>query len=193
MAQKKGCIPTVLAAAVVTFVILIALFALLGDRFFGAKPAPPKAGARIEPPPIAYKVIDVFFSDETGKALKAEKRRIPKGEPEDELRAAMEELLKGPNSKDKFDPTIPEGAKLISIKIVKDVAYANWSRELSSKHQGGSKGELLTIYSIVNTLALNFPEIKKVKLLIDGETEETLAGHILIGIPLGPDKKMIKG
>ncbi|HZX36338.1 MAG TPA: GerMN domain-containing protein [Thermodesulfobacteriota bacterium] len=193
MAQKKGCVPTVLAAAFVTFVILIALFALLGDRFFGAKPGPKKESSKVEPLPIAYKVIDVFFSDETGKALKAEKRRIPKGEPEDELRAAMEELVKGPLSKDKFDPTIPEGAKLISIKIAKDVAYANWSREISSKHQGGSKGELLTIYSIVNTLALNFPEIKKVKLLIDGETEETLAGHILIGIPLGPDKKMIKG
>ena len=193
MAQKRGCIPTVLAAALVTFIILIALFAFLGDRFFGTKPAPPKAGAKIEPPRIAYKVIDVFFSNETGKALKAEQRRIPKGEPEDELRAAMEELVKGPLSKDKLSPTIPEGARLISIKIVKDVAYANFSRELSSKHPGGSRGELLTIYSIVNTLALNFPEIKKVKLLIDGETEETLAGHILISIPLGPDKKMIKG
>ncbi|MFZ3072981.1 MAG: GerMN domain-containing protein [Thermodesulfobacteriota bacterium] len=193
MAQKKGCISTVLAATLVTFIICVALFAFLGERFLGTKPAPPKAPAKTEPLPIAYKVIDVFFSNDTGKALKAASRRIPKGEPEDELRAALEELVKGPNAKDKLSPTIPEGAKLISIKIVKDVAYANWSRELSSKHPGGSKGELLTIYSIVNTLALNFPEVKKVQILLDGETEETLAGHILLKIPLVPDKKMIKG
>lgn len=189
MAQKKGCMPAVIVTALVTFIILIALFAFLGDRFLGTKPGPKKA----PPSPIAYKSIDVFFGNEDGKALKAESHKIPKGALKDELRFAMEELVKGPLSKGKLDPTIPEGAKLISIKIVKDVAYANFSRELSSKHQGGSKGELLTIYSIVNTLALNFPEVKKVQILLDGETEETLAGHILLGIPLGPDKKLIKG
>src|SRR3990172_8693429 len=116
MAQKKGCVPTVLAAAFVTFVILIALFALLGDRFFGAKPGPKKESSKVEPLPIAYKVIDVFFSDETGKALKAEKRRSRRGDREDDPLAEMEKLVKGPRSKDKSDPTIPEGAKLISIK-----------------------------------------------------------------------------
>ena len=60
----------------------------------------------------------------------------------------------------------------------------------SSNHPGGSTAELQTIYSVVNTLTLNFPGIKKVQLLIDGSVHDTLAGHIVISIPLGPEKGM---
>ena len=38
--------------------------------------------------------------------------------------------------------------------------------------------ELLTIYSIVNSLILNVPNIKAVKILINGNEAKTLAGHI---------------
>ena len=61
-----------------------------------------------------------------------------------------------------------------------------------TNHEGGSSGELQTIYSIVNTLALSFPEIKEVQILVAGNREETIAGHIDITTPLGPDRKIIK-
>ncbi len=60
-------------------------------------------------------------------------------------------------------------------------------------HSGGSSGEIHTIYSLVNTIALNFPRIKEVQLLIEGRRRKTLAGHVEIDYPLTPDKTMVKG
>jgi len=38
--------------------------------------------------------------------------------------------------------------------------------------------ELLAVYALVNTLTRNFPEIKQVRILIDGREAQTLAGHL---------------
>jgi hypothetical protein len=55
------------------------------------------------------------------------------------------------------------------------------------------EGPESTIYSIVNTVALNFPEIEAVQILVDGGKRDTLAGHIRIDFPLVPNKNIIKG
>ena len=54
--------------------------------------------------------------------------------------------------------------------------------DLSLVQQNGIKAsaweELLAIYSIVNTLAQNFEEIKQVRFLLEGKEAQTLAGHM---------------
>ncbi len=54
--------------------------------------------------------------------------------------------------------------------------------DLSSARQNGAAAsawdELLTIYSLVNTLTKNFDEIKQVRFLFEGKETQTLAGHI---------------
>ena len=49
---------------------------------------------------------------------------------------------------------------------------------LRENHPGGSQTEFLTVYSIVNSLALNIPQISSVKILIEGRETMTIAGHI---------------
>lgn len=46
---------------------------------------------------------------------------------------------------------------------------------------------MMAVYSIVNTIAVNFPRIKLVKLTINGKDAETLNGHIDLRKPLAPD------
>jgi hypothetical protein len=46
--------------------------------------------------------------------------------------------------------------------------------------------EQATVYSIVNSLTYNLPEIRQVKILIGGAEVETLAGHCLL-LPLAMD------
>ena len=59
------------------------------------------------------------------------------------------------------------------------IAYIDVLPSGSKKSVRGSAwDELLAIHAIVNTLAGNFDEIKKVYFLIDGKREQTLAGHI---------------
>ena len=55
---------------------------------------------------------------------------------------------------------------------------------MSSKHSGGVLQELLTVYSVVNTLTENLPAVTSVQLLVDGREPNTLAGHVDLRQPL---------
>lgn len=85
-------------------------------------------------------------------------------------------LLAGPLDENEVN-TIPEGTKIISTSISEGVCYVDFSTEFITKHPGGSTGETLTIYSIVNTLT-ELPDINKVQFLIEGEKQSTFKGHI---------------
>lgn len=43
---------------------------------------------------------------------------------------------------------------------------------------GGTDTETYRIYGIINTICYNYPEVRSVKLLVDGQERETLLGHI---------------
>ena len=57
---------------------------------------------------------------------------------------------------------------------------------------GGSNSEMMAVYSIVDTVAVNFPRIKLVKLTIDGKSVETLKGHLDLSEPLASDFSLEK-
>jgi len=132
--------------------------------------------------------VNLYFSDSQAMYLLPEKRKIPKTSPL--ARQAVFELIKGPNNSD-FYPTIPEGTQVNEVYIVDDIAYIDLSEEIFKNHSGGSSAELMTIYSIVNTLT-EIPPIKGVQILIKGNEMKSLAGHIDISMPLIRDEDWIK-
>lgn len=105
-------------------------------------------------------------------------------------RASIEELIKGPKSRD-LVRTIPEGTKLKNIKIEDNICYPDFSQELISRHWGGSSGERMTVYSIVNTLT-NFSSIKSVRILIEGKDVATLKGHMDLSEPIPRNEEIIR-
>lgn len=178
MAAKKGKKGvSILLVAALTLVAGIIILAYLAG-----KPGEKVSGGRD---------IKVYFSDEDGLYLKAEKRAIEKGGLDKEAREAIEALVSGPLDRN-LAATLPKGTRLLALDIKGAVAVVDLSPEVIENHEGGSSGELQTIYSIVDTLLLNFPEIKQVQILVGGERKETIAGHIDITEPLGPDAKIIK-
>jgi Sporulation and spore germination len=50
----------------------------------------------------------------------------------------------------------------------------------------GSHEELMAVYSVVQTVTTNFPEAKRVRILINDEPAETLAGHVSLSRALLP-------
>jgi spore germination protein GerM len=72
------------------------------------------------------------------------------------------------------------------------VAKVNFDQTLSKEHPGGSSAEMLTLYSIVNSLTLNFPQIKRVQILIDGKAAESIAGHISLKQPVSFNPSIVK-
>lgn len=172
---KRGLWPIIIIASLTLIAGIIVLAWLSG------RPAPKKTLD-----------VSIYFSDEDGLYLKAEKRQIEKSSLELEAKAALDELFEGPENT-ALGATLPEGTKLLSIRIDGQTATVDLSKEVVQNHPGGSTGEILTIYSIVNTLTLNFPEIKDVQILVEGQKKQTIAGHIDITTPLTPDKQIIKG
>lgn len=132
--------------------------------------------------------VVLYFASEEGQKLIAEKRQILK--MTGVARKTIEELIKGPQSKT-MKRTVPATTKLLDIDIKDGLATVSFNKDLQ-KLNTGSMGELITIYSIVDTLT-QFPTVKKVQFLIEGQTVETLAGHVDISKPLEKDSKIIKG
>ncbi|NOS35434.1 MAG: sporulation protein [Deltaproteobacteria bacterium] len=182
-AKKGSPFPwIVIAAGTAAFLLLVFVFIRYGDDIF--------------PPPVPEKTVTersvaLYFADAEGRGLKAEERSIRKGDLEGELSEVIDGLIRGP--KGELLPTIPEGTLLLTVEVKGDVAYINLSRSFVENHSGGSSGEIHTIYSLVNTIVLNFPRIKEVQFLIEGRRRKTLAGHVEIDYPLTLDRTMVKG
>ncbi len=134
----------------------------------------------------------LYFLDSDHRFLKAEERTLMQQDGVVErARSMVYALIDGP--KGGLLPTVPTETRLLALYATEDgIAYVNFDRTISEKHPGGSLSELFTIFSIVNTLVLNIPEIEAVKILIEGREAETLAGHIDIRFPFRPDMLMIK-
>jgi len=129
-------------------------------------------------------IVHLYFSDSDNSFLISEERSLPaRNRPEALGVLIVEALLEGP--KQVLERTIPEGTTLRGFYILKNrTAYVDLSREIQAGHPGGAKSELMTIYSMVNSLILNVPEIESVKILVEGKEETTLAGHVDLRFPL---------
>jgi len=102
---------------------------------------------------------------------------------EERIKGVVDVLLEE-SSQQQYAP-FPKGARLMRVFMDRnEIAYLDFSDELRANHPGGTWGELITIYSLVNTVLENFKTVKGVKLLIMGSEIETLAGHIDTRHPL---------
>ncbi len=142
----------------------------------------------IEPIPTEMIEVNLYFSDSQAMYLVLEKRKILKTSTL--ARHIVNELIKGPVNPDLY-PTIPEGTSINEVYIAGDIAYIDLSEEVFKNHPGGSSGELMTVYSIVNTLT-EIPPIKGVQILVEGNERESLVGHVDISRPLLRDEDWIK-
>ena len=132
--------------------------------------------------------VNLYFSDPQAMYLIPEKRKI--SQIPLLAKQVINELIEGPENSNLY-PTIPEGAIVNEVYIVDDIAYIDLTEEIFKNHPGGSSGELMTIYSIVNTLT-EIPPIKGVQILVEENEMKSLVGHIDISMPLLRDEDWIK-
>lgn len=132
--------------------------------------------------------VNLYFAGENAQYLIPESRKI--AQTENLVKETVEELIKGPQSNSLY-PTIPKTTRVKELYISNGIAYIDLSSEVIKDHPGGSTGELLTVYSIVMTLT-SFPEIEKVQILIEGNSGDTLVGHMDISTPLERDEGWLR-
>lgn len=133
--------------------------------------------------------VKVYYPDDQGMKLIAVKRTI-RTDKNDKYTAAMESLMEGTKEKGQT-AIIPKQAKLKSVKVKGDTAYVDFTQALVKNFVGGSTGEEMLVGSVVDTLT-EFPEIKKVQILVEGNKVESLSGHLDLTTPLSRMGNLIK-
>ncbi len=144
---------------------------------------------------VSKKVVTLYFATPDGEHLVGVKKELFFKENNDtipdQIKAVIQELIKGPQN-ESFVPTVPPETKILAVYTKGDLIYVDFSSSLIKKHPGGTSGEIITIYSIVNTILENFPSYSKVKILVEGRSPSTLVGHIDVRESFEKNTKIIK-
>ncbi|MHB8093239.1 MAG: GerMN domain-containing protein [Syntrophales bacterium] len=184
---KKNKRTLILSVIVVVAVVFLAVFFItLFDYIY-----PPATGKHIAESKKEKIEVTLYFSDVNERYLLPEKRFLVKETaPERQAVEMVNALIAG--SKTGLVNTFPPKAELLNItKEGNDTLLVDFRESLVKNHPGGSAAEMATIYSLTNTLTANLPEIKKVKILIEGKSRESLKGHIGLDQPFYPKKELL--
>lgn len=134
-----------------------------------------------------------FFGSEDGGHLVPVEQESPLAEGRVAQARALVEAQLAAAPPDPLALTIPPGTQLRGLYISdKNEAFVDLDETVRAKHPGGSMNELLTVYTIVNVITTNLPDVQSVQLLIDGREVDTLAGHVDLRRPLRKNESLIR-
>jgi spore germination protein GerM len=121
----------------------------------------------------------LFFQRAADDVLGPERRKILLTESiTDQAKQIVSELIAGPSAEGLL-PTVPQRTTVLGFYLDRrGTAYLDLSEEFVASHPGGSAEEMATIFSIVDSLTYNLPEIKRVRFLVGGEERDTLKSHL---------------
>ncbi len=185
-------------ASLFVLIVVLALAFFLSGREESVVPVsripadigPAPAPGRLPSSDVRKKVI-LFFASENDDLLHPEEREIAAGTtPTEEAGRVLDELIKG--STTGLVSTLPPQTRLRQVYLTKDgTACADFSKSLGLDHPSGSSAEIATVYAVVNSLAYNFKDVKRVLILIEGLEADTLDGHISLNKPLLPQYSLV--
>jgi spore germination protein GerM len=106
-----------------------------------------------------------------------------------EAKQIVAELIRG--SHEGYGPVLPAQTLLREIYLAEEgLLYVDLTSDAGENHPGGLTREVSTVYSIVNSLCENLPDVRKVQILLEGAEAETLAGHVDLSQPFLQDLSM---
>ena len=109
----------------------------------------------------------------------------------DRVRQVVLALAEG--SHQGYGRVLPASTTLRAVFLSADgTAYVDLSNDILSDFTPGIQSETLAIYSMVNSITINIPSVKRVKFLIQGQEVETLDGHADLTAAFSPDPTRIK-
>lgn len=110
--------------------------------------------------------VTLYFSN-SNAYLDPEKRTVTIKENDSIEKAIVAEIIKGPKVKT-LSRTIPAETKILHVETKDKVCYLNLSRDFMDKTGNSSAEQMLSLYSIVNSLT-ELRTIESVQFLIEGE------------------------
>ncbi|MDD4495642.1 MAG: GerMN domain-containing protein [Eubacteriales bacterium] len=124
----------------------------------------------------------LYFTNTDNTELLKLTRYVPKEEAKNSDSSfatyIVNELIKGPGKNTGLTGTVPEGTALMGpVAIENGVATVDFNAKFVENHPGGKDAELMTVYSIVNTLT-EMKEIQRVVFKIGGKAVTDFKGSL---------------
>jgi hypothetical protein len=135
-----------------------------------ARPVAPPASGPTE-------TITLYVADDAAGSLRAQAAQIPlpggRQQRAEELLRSLLRIYQQPDA----PHVIATAGDIRSVFLIEGAAIIDLNGAFADQHRSDILGEQLTVNSLVQTLAANVPGVNRVKILVDGNTRETLAGH----------------
>jgi len=122
--------------------------------------------------------VTLYVANDSDGTLRKTQVSIPlPGERSERARAALQALL-AEYMKPGSPHTIGAGSDILQVYLMDDgTAIVDTNAAFANAHPSGVLAEELTVASLVMTLNANDNRISRVKILVNGQERETLAGH----------------
>lgn len=153
------------------------------------QPGTPAVGEEGAGPVEPVQFILYFPAD--GGRLAGERRELQVTEsPRDRARKIVQGLLAGPKAQNLHRP-FPQGVRLGSVLLVDDVMYLDlvWDGHPEPPSSGATE-EIQRIYSVVDSICLNVPQVQRVAILWNGFQRLTF-GHLDLSRPMRADRSLV--
>ena len=151
-----------------------------------AGPAPANA------PAAKWVSFEIYFPAGDG-TLKAERIDLQVSDaPKDRIRQIVQTLLTGKLG-DGLAHSFPDGVVLGSVQLARDgTAFVDlrWP-DHDEPPAGGSTEEMQRLYSVVDSICKNVPQVSRVTFLWNGLQRDTFSGHLDTSRPLVPDLSLV--
>ena len=189
----------ILAAGLVAVALASALYLRTLVRQLSEVPYLPTGEARVqlkesilESAPGEPQTVSLFFPVPGEGMLRREDRTLTLvSATPDRVRQILMALREG--SREGLEGAIPAETEIRAVYLAPDgIAYVDFDETFERAVSPGIRSETLTIYAIVNTLAVNLPSIQQVRILLEGREAETLAGHADLSRAYTPDPSWVE-
>lgn len=193
--QWAAIVATAVAAVLFGIGVMTGLSQLL------SRPAPGAvvAEAVATPPPAAAPAVPkikatLYFMSEDGLHLVPTEREVALAEGAVAQARSIVESQLSADAPAPLISTIPKGTLLRGIFVSdRHEVFVDLDPAIRKSHPGGTLQELMTVYTIVNCILTNLPDLQEVQILIGGQEADTLAGHVDLRRPLRKNDALIAG
>jgi hypothetical protein len=167
---------------VLPFLLIALVFGgMFWQKYHASRKIPPVPHIR---QPSGTRTAVLFFVADGSRLAREARELEPCSETGVCIKDTLDALLSG--SLGDYDEAIPESAVLNGVRIEGSTAVVDLSGGFAADLPSGSSAEMLAVYSLVDTICANYPQISRVKLTVEGNGSTAL-GHLDLSEPLAPD------
>lgn len=124
-----------------------------------------------------FTAVKIYFVDSEMLRLLPIETYIPNSSAQHQAKTVLNELIRGRDDNPKIKRVIPDIEGCMTVKVKDGAAYIDISKEMAEAAPESRDLELLTIYSIVNSIT-SVEEISTVRFTIDKQVTKDFSGFL---------------